>query len=276
MNEILYKFLPIDRLNYLEDELLRFTPPGDLNDPFECNPVPPSKDEIINLLKYLAEEQLAVFEKQNLPEKMIKHIREEFLLLLKSQIVAVKEEKLNNVSELYFDQEIRQKNNELGVFSLSRRWESTLMWSHYTNSHKGFCVGFNRNSNLFTKKIKVNESNFSIEPVEYSEDRIRIPIERGKKISTKFLLTKSIDWQYEEEERLIASLEDCDKKIKVKPFEIHLFKVPHKMIAEIIAGANIQSEDFNKIHQFCKKNNIPLYKSKISRTKFSMDRDKVI
>lgn len=165
---------------------------------------------------------------------MKKYLYEKFLLQLEFHIDAVRDEKSNNISELYFDQVISQKNNELGVFSLTRSWDNTLMWSHYTNSHKGFCIGFNRNSPLFKKEIKVNGSQFSLKPVEYSENRIKIPIERGMKIDPNFLLTKSIDWKYEKEERLIARLKDCDKEIIAKPLVIHLFKVPHNMISEIM------------------------------------------
>ena len=36
MPDPLYKFLQSDRLTYLDDQLLRFTQPLALNDPFEC------------------------------------------------------------------------------------------------------------------------------------------------------------------------------------------------------------------------------------------------
>ena len=39
-----YKYLPPDRKTYLDDELLRFTQPGALNDPFECIPIVPKVD----------------------------------------------------------------------------------------------------------------------------------------------------------------------------------------------------------------------------------------
>jgi hypothetical protein len=40
-----------------------------------------------------------------------------------------------------------------GILSLSARWDSILMWSHYTRNHSGYCVGFHeqklRESRLF-------------------------------------------------------------------------------------------------------------------------------
>ena len=33
--------------------------------------------------------------------------------------------------------------HETGVFSLCEEANNNVMWSHYGNSHKGFCIGFN-------------------------------------------------------------------------------------------------------------------------------------
>jgi len=271
MKEILYKFLPIERLTYLEDELLRFTQPGDLNDPFECIPILPAKDKVIELLETVVKETLAKIDKDKIPENFKNNFKNEFTKNFKYEKIAFLNDQPNNFSELYYDNVITQQNNKLGIFSLTRRWNSTLMWSHYTNSHKGFCIGFERNSKFF--KIKYSNPIFSIQPIEYSEDRIEVPLERGKQTNLKVLLTKSTDWEYEEEERLIEILENCDKKIESNPYDIHLFKVPHTIISEIIAGANILPEDFEKIQQFCLKYDIKLYKSIISKTKFTVIRE---
>lgn len=63
-----YKYLPIDRKDYLQNEFLRFTQPSDLNDPFECLPQKPSEEEfnmlidtVISNLPIVNEE----FEKKN-------------------------------------------------------------------------------------------------------------------------------------------------------------------------------------------------------------------
>lgn len=58
MDNIIYKYLPIERLSYLEDELLRITQPSDLNDPFECLPSPPSIETFTNSLIEIRETHL--------------------------------------------------------------------------------------------------------------------------------------------------------------------------------------------------------------------------
>ncbi|HGY1053520.1 TPA: DUF2971 domain-containing protein, partial [Aeromonas salmonicida subsp. pectinolytica] len=44
--------------------------------------------------------------------------------------------------------------NATRFVSLSRNNTNILMWSHYADSHKGFCIGFSRQNNYF----KVAES----------------------------------------------------------------------------------------------------------------------
>ena len=50
-----YKYLPPERLSYLDDELLRYTQPIDLNDPFECLPKKPSEKEFKDVIKKVFE-----------------------------------------------------------------------------------------------------------------------------------------------------------------------------------------------------------------------------
>ena len=60
---------------------------------------------------------------------------------------------------------------KLGVLSLSRRWDSSLMWSHYTSSHTGFCVGFDRDHEFFQQAARRTEGTFICAPVQYSAIR---------------------------------------------------------------------------------------------------------
>ena len=128
MKEHYYKYLPINRLSYLEDELLRFTQPGDLNDPFECLPKKPSIEEFDNLINSL------------IPENSNKVIQKEIKAKYDSKYL----------DELYKTQ-VEKVNEDIGIFSLSKNWKSSLMWAHYTESHKGFCVGFDSKNNFFKK-----------------------------------------------------------------------------------------------------------------------------
>ena len=48
---------------------------------------------------------------------------------------------LNNLEEISKLQ-IISNQNRLGIFCLSANCSSILSWSHYSDSHRGFCIGF--------------------------------------------------------------------------------------------------------------------------------------
>lgn len=89
---------------------------------------------------------------------------------------------------------------EVSVSCFSEENDNMLMWSHYADSHKGFCLEFDTNYDPFTKMF----------PVTYSED---IPeIDANKIINNSDnnletikvnLLHKYIDWEYEKEWRVL-------------------------------------------------------------------------
>ncbi len=37
---------------------------------------------------------------------------------------------------------IDMKDTKLGILSLSKRYDDELLWAHYANSHKGFCIEY--------------------------------------------------------------------------------------------------------------------------------------
>lgn len=269
---IVYKFLPTARISYLENELLRITQPGDLNDPFECLPVPPTVSEIGNILKVVMQEDLS---KYSLTKKQRKAYEEKAELAIKSVLEKIRSGTPGNFKEQFINDGNKNINNKLGILSLSRRWNSSLMWSHYTNSHKGFCLGFDTETDFFKPFRQIADTSKIFMPVIYSNERIKIPINKGEKIDMNIMLTKSKDWEYEDEERLIVSLENAQDKKQEMPFDIYLYKVPHNLIKEIIVGTNISNEYFSTIKQFCENKKIDLYKTIVSEKKFDMERIKL-
>ncbi len=128
--------------------------------------------------------------------------------------------------------------NKHGVFSLSGTHDNTLLWSHYADSHKGFCVGFDRDElqnylkNLCTKQIKRVIAHY---PVTYQDDYpLIIPKleDDPEELMSVGLSTKSCDWEYEREERFIA-MSESDLPLVV---EENLFKV-------VILGAEMPQEN---------------------------------
>jgi hypothetical protein len=266
-----YKYLPTKRLTYLDDQLLRFSQPGDLNDPFECLPQKPSKYEIQLLFMEIAKK---LSKSQDISE--IGNTK--FYEIIEKYIIDIDEENPENLLEIYYNSAQAKMNSELGILSLSKNWNSTLMWSHYTISHKGYCVGFDP-SHSFFKDYLADEGKKSrlTREVKYSTDRVKVPMELGKrKIGLEPFLTKSNDWKYEEEVRVLGSLNLASKVISNDNFPINLFEVPHSALSEVIAGANISNENFKKIYTFCSKNKVNFFQSRISEIKYNMERTRKI
>jgi hypothetical protein len=146
------------------------------------------------------------------------------------------------------------------------------MWSHYSNSHKGYCIGLDTTNPFFKDYRDQLIGEIMFLSVQYKDERIKIPMGKNERIDPFVMLRKSTDWKYEEEERLLVALKKADKVIQKNPFSIYLYKVPHSLIKEIIAGANISESDLTEIKEFCIEKNITLYQSKISEYKFDMTR----
>lgn len=247
-----YKYLPIERKDYFVKELLRFTQPNDLNDPFECIPQKPTFEELTNLINSLIP--------PNADKQKELKVREKYDSTFLDNLYKIQCEKVNN---------------DIGIFSLSKNWKNTLMWAHYTESHRGFCIGFNSNHNYFTNYTSPDgHTSKNIKEVVYSDKRVKIPMVLGQeKLNYEPYITKSLDWVYEKEIRIISSLNSSNDIISKKPFDIHLFKIPHNCINEIILGANIELQNETEIREFALGKNIKIYKAKISDKEYDMERE---
>jgi hypothetical protein len=150
MMEIVYKFIPNERLSYLENELLRITQPADLNDPFEFLPAIPSIEDFIYVVKELYKEKDVQINKLKINKKQKKDFVNQNLREYKTQIRKLKNKEKGNVKDFFINRAVNNINTNLGVLSMTRRWDSALMWSHYTNSHKGICIGFGAQNPFFS------------------------------------------------------------------------------------------------------------------------------
>lgn len=133
-------------------------------------------------------------------------------------------------------QQIRGQKAKYKLLSLSETPSNMLMWSYYSEGHKGFVVG-----------VEVSDRDVDIKPVEYVDD---LKIDHHEQDVAKSILTKKLSlWSHEKEHRVFKR-NNCFVDIKVK---------------ELIFGLHVdprQKELLTKIaEKFCK--NIKI--SQISR-----------
>jgi len=135
--------------------------------------------------------------------------------------------------------EIRE---EIGIYSMSESPVSELLWAHYGDGHKGFCLGYK------TDKLI---GDFSLEkrrllPVQYSKSLPRFSIAmigNDEKIKIKLIGTKSKLWSYENEVRLISKVGKNyyePDSLKSVYFGLRMPESQKKQIMETLKGRKIQ------------------------------------
>ena len=87
------------------------------------------------------------------------------------------------------------------VFCFSKTFQNPLMWGHYGNSHKGFCVGYDYNDILNIPEYK---GNLRFKEITYAD---AIPPLSNEEINSgEALYYKSSDWKKENEFRATIRL----------------------------------------------------------------------
>jgi hypothetical protein len=270
-----YKYLDPDRLGFLEDGMVRFTPPGALNDPYECLPAVSEELEAAGMAMVRAR---VFYEFRPLPtdSRAIRRVKE------KQAVSAWKEQRKSllgtsdSLGEVFLERALKRMNTSLGILSLSKRWNSALMWSHYTRSYSGFCVGFHREHDFFGGDPGFHSPEFPLSDVIYSPDRLLMDQGRlGPEASTRLLLTKSLDWEYEREMRKVAFLNKADVTVDAIPFKISLFKIPFDAVSELIVGHRAPPVLRKQVLSAASRLGVECFETRVSRRSFDVERIRV-
>lgn len=251
-----YKDMPEKRKDFFSYFRLRVTQPIALNDPYECLPAisPPDYDllfeQAINRMNEV-ERSIVLSDLENAKKNLIDQYERTGEL----------ERKLTEILRTGL-------SSRIGILSLSKRNDSALMWSHYTDSHKGFVVGFDSNHNFFKKQQDDNAEIGELSEVHYSINRPAISI-LGNNLTTKHFLCKNIEWEYEEELRLIRNLNNASNVINDQEPKIFLFDIPKNCISSVIFGMQcaqeLQQEIQNLIRNDAELNSVKLLKAYMDR-----------
>lgn len=95
-------------------------------------------------------------------------------------------------------------NKKIGIYSLSKSYLDELLWAHYSNSHKGFCIEYDLDillSSFKTEKVYPFPVIYGNNPPEIS--LADIPV-KNDSIIYKMTAYKSKRWEYEQEYRIIT------------------------------------------------------------------------
>lgn len=182
----LYKYCAYNTnsLSILRNKKIWLATPESFNDPFDCN------------IKFKSEINSEAFSKYlNRTGRATGNLHRDYEIFIQGL------------------KEFRNKDiKKFGVFSMRQIKGNILMWSHYANQHKGFCIGFVRKTNNLLGDITKTQ------PVEYDCNYPEVdPLDENgnydHSIFTKMLFTKAKDWEYEKEWRLVYDERDKEEPL---------------------------------------------------------------
>lgn len=210
----LYKYWPFDSVKrYLETGKVRYAQYTDFNDPFEGG---------YSLIGNATKEELISFWSQNggLPSEIIPNIPE----------LITYEEQKNLINDC-----IKNTLPSIGIFCLTTKCDSLLMWAHYASQHEGVCLKFDLMNDLLAFS--------SLHKVVYSTEFLNFNFATSPSRVNDILVHKSVDWMYEEEYRVL-------KMGKAG----HILPVNPSALSEIIYGCRMSAENKQSLQNIVSKN----------------------
>jgi hypothetical protein len=247
---MLYKFFkwsdkPRDKMkDILYKNILYFSNPLTFNDPFDSK-IPIQFDENYRASKDFHKDFLKAdntIGKTTYTDQQMLDIAEDYFL---------------NPHKIIYDTEIMTKsiqqsiNESFRITCFSTKRNNILMWSHYADRHTGVCIGFK------TIYLLLDPNLVELKEVNYVTKFPKFTSLTGMPIVT----TKSKDWKYENEYRLI--------NLDAHP----LIAFQKEAISEVIIGYRMDSLIKDKLLAYLNKRypNVDVFITSPSNKSFKME-----
>lgn len=143
------------------------------------------------------------------------------------------------------------------------------MWAHYANNHKGMCVEY--------ELLQISEQlKFSPIPVIYTDERVSLNSlisEDLRRDTMKFFVesvtTKSPEWSYEKEWRIIRDEAACGTRWN-KADKGALLEMIRP--TSITLGCRAESDFEKSVREYCETEKVTLYKMEKNKEKYQLDK----
>ncbi|NCA61179.1 DUF2971 domain-containing protein [Bacillus cereus] len=185
------------------------------------------------------------------------------------QIYDITKKEYDDKIKADLERDIMQIREKMKISCFSEVHNSILMWSHYADNHKGFCIEYNFN------EIDINSNLISaLQPTIYSDEIINIgehlkrtpkKVEKFKGVLEEYAaIIKSNEWIYEQEWRIVFR-ENKSGGFNCKglyPKAIYL-------------GSRISEDDKIELLEIAREKKIPVYQMKTDNNKFELFAEKL-
>jgi hypothetical protein len=252
----LFKYVRPERIDILENQQIRFTPPKEFNDALDTRPrVIPMTSKAV--LKKKAKEHEAEALRHLPPEFHLRSRAERRRIqreLFKGSIKHI-QEKADAIARKLQEDIYLGVNQFFGVLCLTENLNHRLMWGHYTNGDRGFVIEFDAENPRFSQ-ANLHQIIYSYEPPTYDP----------AVGSHGWWKVKSKEWEYEREYRIVSELCDCEKRI-VNKQAIYLRRLPRNCIKSVFMGLAMEHGIKKRLKDVCQPSEIKLFEAVISNGK---------
>lgn len=258
--KILYKYRDWENKNHrniLFKSQIFFSSPRHFNDPFDCK-IPLQYDK---------------FDKKDWEEKIRHYVKEDHPNYSEIEVerqvdylLSISDINDDEYVKKHIEKELEMVDKNFGIFSLSVPRDNILMWSHYSNCHTGFCMGFDMEGlKNYLNSISNNNLFFNIEKVIY-QDNYPIIIPRGYDSDVYYkerFLYKSKFWEYEQEYRILSYLDGANK----------VYEIPASCFRYLFLGSKMELKNRLLLVNHVRENlpHVLIFDSKVSKTKFELE-----
>ncbi len=230
----LYKYVSYSSrsINNLKEKRFWFSHPSNFNDPFDCRlrygykkhdtavtdgvikrlQEKDAKASNIDVNRQSAISLLSKY-KSRTHFSMIKDLLNDFKLFTDDDWEWMRS---NGYLHPHYDNFIKTESS-LGVLALSKKRNDMLMWTHYADEHKGFCIRIETtDEQIRTAHMHPVLVHYELVPpniiwIDDIKDRLDFLSKLNEQVGQKYK-----DWDYEQEVRIISQEANCLKDLPVK------------------------------------------------------------
>lgn len=238
---------------------IQFSSPKWLNDPFDCK-----VSENLDVPDSTKREWL----QERCRREILGQMKAQASLDLEKQVARRFDELWPRCNEIALNdiRVLQRYIDSCGILCLSERCDDILMWSHYTDGHRGICLKFQSSylrfpvgeikpqpfKNVYRKPERVNYSHL------YPETRfVNSP---PWELYFAWIMTKSCHWRYEQEWRIILHAEkpkdpkdSWDPQVKFKATFGDYNSLPQDSLTGIIFGCEITDDDERMVREWLER-----------------------
>jgi hypothetical protein len=252
----LYKFISDPAaVEFILQGIAKFTPIPELNDPSELLPnlIPEEVQRSLARLRehgYSDEDMAYLRKEENLLQRLAPSFRAVDVPVTKELATALLRSPFYD-SDLMLNQLLngaaREMSSKVGLFCLTRRYNSLPMWAHYAANAKSLVVEFQNLEDVF----RGDDTGVLYEPIAVRYERERLGVTFDPRSHESIFFSKFQDWSYEQEVRVVLPLADCRQQRSGDNL-LYLFDIPRTCITRVILGWNMAPAVAEKVRSFAR------------------------